>query len=430
MSGRPVQIPDATDMGNTAHDPLLQRAPDGALHVLAMVVRHLRLLVLYPIALTTVVVLISLLFPNYYRSTILILPPERSFQSMDIGLGELATFAAGGMALPLMATPSDILDAVVMSRTVRDSLISRLDLANRWNMARNGAASRLSDETGSKVHNSGIVEVWATDRNRFFADTLVNTMAEEADNLNRRIVNTKARRTREFVEQRLNETRADLETAAIRLQRFQNEHKTVALEAQISALIQNAADLKAQLTADEIELSVLETSHSAEHPRVRHLRSRIQETQRRLNQLITSGTEGGPAGNDVIAFGLEGMPKLVQELAEITRDLKVAEGVYSLLAQQYENARIQERRDTPSFSVLDWASHGGAKVRPKRFFIALSTMLVSFSLILAFILSREYYERLEETDPIRHREIRAILQSLPGVRSRRSGGKSQGHPDE
>jgi uncharacterized protein involved in exopolysaccharide biosynthesis len=170
------------------------------------------------------------------------------------------------------------------------------------------------------------------------------------------------------------------------------------------------------MTADEIELSVLETSLSAEHPRVRLLRSRITETQNRLNELMTSPA-GRETEDDRLAFGLEGLPKLVQQLAEITRDLKVAEGVYALLMQQYENARIQERRDTPSFSILDRASNGGTKVRPARALIGLSTLLVTFTLVLAFVLSREYYHRLAETDPARRQALDLILRNVkPGRR--------------
>ena len=40
------------------------------------------------------------------------------------------------------------------------------------------------------------------------------------------------------------------------------------------------------------------------------------------------------------------MPHLVQQLAEITRDVKVAENLFALLSGEYENARIQEQRDT------------------------------------------------------------------------------------
>jgi capsule polysaccharide export protein KpsE/RkpR len=226
------------------------------------------------------------------------------------------------------------------------------------------------------------------------------------------------------VEERLAETRADLERASTELRRFQNEHKTVALDAQIAALIRNAAELKAQITADEIELSVLQGSRSQEHPTVRRLKSRIRETQRRLDMLQTS-----PSGDTTVALfgsGLEGVPRLVQELAVITRKLTIAENLFTLLTERYETARIQEQRDTPSFSVLDRAAGGGSKVRPMRALIGLATLLASFGVAVAMILVRAYWQELSVQDPARYRaleELGAAFRRRPR-RDRHSGDPS------
>lgn len=387
--------------------------PDRSLHFIGVLIRQRRSLLWYPLGVTLVVVLVSFLFPNQYKSTVVVLPPESGFQSAEFAVSELGKLTGAGMSLPLMATPSDILEAVITSRTVRDSIVSRLDLKNRWNTP--DAAKRLMDRSGAVVEQTGIIKVWAIDPNKFFADTLANEMVIEADRLNREIVNTKARRSREFIEERLAETRADLTRASAELEQFQNEHKTIALDAQIEALVKNAAELKAQMTADEIELSVLEGSLSPEHPTVRRLRSRIQETQKRLDLLQTS-----PSGDSSLALfdtGLEGVPRLVQELAVIMRNVTVAESLYKLLTERYESARIEERRDTPSFSVLDHASGGGTKVRPLRSLIALATLLASFCLAVAVILARAYFQELPVHDPSRYRaleELRALFHDRSG----------------
>jgi uncharacterized protein involved in exopolysaccharide biosynthesis len=363
-------------------------------------IRSRRVLILYPLATTVIVVLASFLFPNYYRSTVVILPPERDFQSAQMTLSEFGVVAAGGLALPVMATPSDILQAVVMSRTVRDSVVEALDLRNRWN--RDDAASRLHGLSGADVDPTGIVRVWATETNRFYSDTLANALVAMADRINRQIVNTKARRTREFVEGRLIETELELRKAEEALERFQQKHRTIALDAQITALVQNDAALQAQIMADEIELSVLQGSLSPEHPRVRNLQARIHESQRRLNQLQTSSPDDTTAA---LPTGLKNLPKLVQELAEIMRNREVAEKLFTLLSEQYETARIQEQRDTPSFSVLDYARGGGSKVRPRRTLIALATLVVSFCLVLAITVARTYLAELPARDPATHKLV-------------------------
>lgn len=389
-------------------------APDRSLYFITILIRQRRLLLWYPLGITVLVVLIAFLFPNQYRSTVVVLPPESGFQSAEFTMTDLGMLAGGGMALPMMATPSDILQAVITSRTVRDSVVSRLQLKTRWNTKE--ASQRLRENFGATVEQSGIINVWAIDTDRQFADTLVNEMVSEADRLNREIVNTKARRSREFVEGRLAETQVQLDSAARALERFQKEHKTIALDEQIAALVRNAAELKAQVTADEIELSVLKSSLSPEHPSVRRLESRIRESQKRLDVLQTS-----PSGDTSVALfdnGLKGAPRLVLELAEITRNLKIAENLFTLLTERYETARIQEQRDTPSFSVLDRAAGGGTKVRPMRALIGLATLIVSFGLAVAVILARAYLQELPVHDPARHRALQELRASFRGSRRR------------
>ncbi|MBD3297725.1 MAG: hypothetical protein GF341_03640 [candidate division Zixibacteria bacterium] len=384
-----------------------ERTP-GVWRVGLVLAQNIRALVVIPLVTAALAVLISFLFPNTYRSTVTILPPERTFQSMDMPWDEISLMAGGGMALPVMATPSDILAAVVTSRTVRDSLVSKMSLAERWQTTPDAASITLKVNSGAEVELSGIVRAWVHSTDRHFADTLANGMVLQADRVNRQIVNTKARRTREFVEKRLVETEADMEAAAERLEQFQNEHRTVALETQIQQMIENAAAMQAQLTADEIELSVLEQTHSAEHPQVQHLRSRIRETQRRLDAI-----QSNPGDTSIgFAAGLSKMPHLVQQLADITRELKVAENLYTLLSAEYENARIQEQRDTPSFSVLDRAVGGGEKVSPMRSIIGVATFVSMFALVLAVVVAREYFAQLGRRDPEQYRALRAVWTEL------------------
>lgn len=387
------------------------------LGLLRLLVHNRGLLWKYPLMIGVLVIAVSFLFPNIYRSTVTILPPERDFQSMSQPTGDLKTFLAGGMALPVMATPSDILAAVLESRTVRESTSVILDLPSRWDMKPMDVIEELRTSVEAKVAPSGVISFWVEYRHRWFADTLANTMVHIADRLNQTIVNTKASRTRQFVEDRLNETRRQLDSAAAELERFQQEHRTIALDVEVKAMVEGAAKLRALQTADEIELSVLKGSLSADHPSIRALTSRIQETELKLLELET------PSASDTsrayLGTGFTELPKLAQELAIRLRDVKVSEALYELLTQQYEHARIQERRDTPTFSVLDPAAGGGAKVRPKRLYLGLGTVVVAFVLVLGLVIAQNWFGRLAEVDPERHESIRSLWRSMFGGKSAR-----------
>lgn len=407
-------------MTRSYSDPIAGPSPDGrastplveggALGLIRILVNHRGLLWKYPLAIGVLVVAASFLFPNVYRADVTILPPERDFQSMSQSTGDLKTFLAGGMALPVMATPSDILAAVLESRTVRESTSVILDLPRRWNMKHYDVVEVLRGSVGAKVAPSGVISFWVEYKDRWFADTLANAMVHIADRLNQAIVNTKASRTRQFIEDRLSETRNQLDSAAAELERFQQQHRTIALDVEVKAMVEGAATLRAQQTADEIELSVLKESLSGDHPSIRALTARIQQTADKLMELET------PAATDssrvYLGTGFTELPKLAQELAVRLRDVKVSEALYELLTQQYEHARIQERRDTPTFSVLDPAGGGGSKVRPKRLFLGVGTVAVGFMLVLGLILVQNWLARLAVADPDRHETIRALWQTM------------------
>jgi hypothetical protein len=385
------------------------------LGLLRLLVQNRGLLWKYPLSISVLVVAVSFLFPNIYRSSVTILPPERDFQSMSQPTGDLKTFLAGGMALPVMATPSDILAAVLESRTVRESTSVYLGLPLRWDMRPQDVLEKLRGAVEAKVAPSGVISFWVDYKDRWFADTLANTMVHIADRLNQTIVNTKASRTRQFVEDRLNETRRQLDSAAAELERFQQQHRTIALDVEVKAMVEGAAKLRAQQTADEIELSVLKESLSEDHPSIRALAARIGQTEQKLMELETPTT--ADTSRVYLGTGFTELPKLAQELAIRLRDVKVSEALYELLTQQYEHARIQERRDTPTFSVLDPAAGGGTKIRPKRLFIGLGTLVVAFLLIFGLAIGRSWFARLAVVDPGRHETIRDLWGAMFRTRS-------------
>lgn len=375
-------------------------------HLLGVLIENRGILWMYPLIISAAVVALSFLFPNTYRSTVIILPPERDFQSMTQPTGELKSFLAGGMALPVMATPSDILAAVLDSRTVQESVSVELALPQRWDMSPTDVIDELHGATNAKVAPSGVISFWVENEDRWFCDTLANSMVSIADRLNQSIVNRKASRTRQFVEDRLRETHAQLDSAAAELERFQMQHRTVALEAEVKAMVEGAATLRAHQTADEIELSILRETLSPDHPSIRELTARINQTNQKLIGM------DAPAEADstrvYLSMGLSELPRLAQDLAVRLRNVKVAEALYELLTQQYEHARIQERRDTPTFSVLDPAAFGGEKVRPKRLFLGLGTLLVAIIFMSALVIYRDWWIRLAEVDPDRHRAILSL----------------------
>ena len=72
------------------------------------------------------------------------------------------------------------------------------------------------------------------------------------------------------------------------------------------------------------------------------------------------------------------LPLLAVKYSDLYRNVKVEEAVFETLTKQYEIAKIQEAKDTPSLNVLDDADVPEWKLRPQRgLFAALGTLLAA-----------------------------------------------------
>ena len=113
-------------------------------------------------------------------------------------------------------------------------------------------------------------------------------------------------------------------------------------------------------------------------------------------------------------------PRLVAERDRINRQIAQRQQLYSLLSQNFEQARIDEVRDTPVITIID---HPGSVIRPKRrgtvrIAFAGLTAGVLIGLVLAFI--REYLASMRARDS---EEYRALQDEFRGM-ARRTVGRA------
>ena len=373
--------------------------------VLEVLVRNRRQIIWYPVIVAVVVGVFALVVPSSYLGETTILPPDRDFQSLTLSNLPLAEMGlSSGMALPFMATPSDILAHVLQSRRVLRAVVDSLRLDAVWQLpSASSAVESLRRSLTVKVELTALVRVQVVDRDPRRAAQLANTVVFCADRLNRSIANSKARYTREFIESRLVETRQALAAAGNDLEAFQRAHKTISLDDELRALIQNAAALNAALMADDIELSVLKKNMSAQNPRVAVLQDRISETRRRLAAMET--------GQDSTMFpstGLQEAPQLVLELADKTRRMKIEVTLLELLTSQYESAKIQEAKDTPTISVLDYAEPEAGRHSPRRMKLVLASWGASLAVVVGLAFVGEYLAVLRRRKPAQYERLREL----------------------
>jgi tyrosine-protein kinase Etk/Wzc len=382
---------------------------------MAYIFKWRRLLLVNTILAGMLTMIVMLFMPNWYTATTTILPPEKDSGFglggglMSSGLGAL--LGGGGMALPGLSTPSDLYASILKSRIVSMAVIERNNLKKVYGAKLDELAIReLQGRTSALVKPDGIISIEYEDTDPVRAAAVTNSFAEELNRVNQENINSKAHAMREFIEQRLSETIRDLAGAEESYKNFQQIHFAVSLDDQVKAVIGAIADLRGQLVVSEIEFGVMKKSLSPSNTRYQDQEYKIEQIKDQLSKLETGDTV--QTGSSFMNLPVKDTPELALELARLTRNLKIQETIFELLKQQYEQAKIQELKDTPTIQVLDKAEIPRIKSRPKRTIIAAMGGLASFGFTLIFVLMLEFVRREREKNTLVYQKIQSITQML------------------
>ncbi|UCF78667.1 MAG: hypothetical protein JSW03_11430 [Candidatus Eiseniibacteriota bacterium] len=347
----------------------------------------------------TVVVL--LLLPNWYTATTSILPPERetSFMGLASSLLQGVSLLGGQeMILPAFATPSHVYASILKSRTVVESIVQEYDLKRTYKCDTVEEAMReCLSHTSIKVGPEGFVTLSFEDKDRMRAAQIANSFVELLNEINMEVSSSRARSTRVFLGERLEESLENLQGAEDSLRSFQETNRAISLDAQMEAQIRNVAELEGRLAMAEIELGLLRSTLRAGHPEIVRKQMEIAEVKRKIGTLNL----GEPGSDDygTVALPFAEVPKLGLEFGRLLRNVKIQETLFGLLTEQYEQAKIQEARDTPTIQILDVAKPPEKKSRPKRLIILAIAAGLSLVFSMLYASAAEHLEQLKETRP-------------------------------
>lgn len=302
----------------------------------------------------------TLVLPKMYESTATLLPQLDSKEGGGLAALLTATGAGGmaqnlGASLPNMpTTPTDVFVAILKSRVMADEVIAKFGLMALYDeRTMHDTRAELAERVRIAVSKEKVIKVTVEDTNPQRAADIAAHFVAGLDRLNRTLNVSKAGQNRAFLERRLNETMETMAKAEEALRDFQAKNKAVAVEAQSKAMIEAAAMIQGQITAQEVQLQVMEGYLSPDNPDLSRVRSSIEELRKQLGLMESGkGAKGAPVGGRLHPAMIT-VPDLALQYGRLLRELKVQETLYALLTSQYEQAKITEARDTPTVQVLD-----------------------------------------------------------------------------
>ncbi len=351
---------------------------------------------------------IALLIPKRYESTARLMPPDSQSTSglamvaaLSGRTGGLGTFAGDLLGLK---SSGALFVGILGSRTVEDRLIQQFDLKKLyWARRIEDARKELENHTRiSEDRKSGIVAITVTDKDPQRATAMAQAYVTELNRLVAEVTTSAARREREFLEERLKVVKQELDQAAVEFSQFASKNTAIDIKEQGKAMVEAAATLQGQLIATQSELKGLEQIYTDNNVRVRAVKARIAELQRQLEKL--AGKETGSAGkpgqeSESLYPSIRKLPLLGVTYSDLYRRTKIAEVVYELLTQQYELARVQEAKETPSVKVLDVPVVPEKKSFPPRLLIMFLGTFLALAFGVTWVLSSARWAETDAQDP-------------------------------
>ena len=338
--------------------------------------------------------ILFLIYPITYNSPATILPPDNENQMGTLGslLGgqDFSSLLTGDMS----SANSQLYMEILKSRSAAEYVVNKFNLVDYYNKDNvYEAAEELTKHLNVGMGKEGIVKVSVSvstslipllfdnkDSVKEFSAKLSNAYVSALDSINREKLSSKAKKAREYIEVELVKTRASLDSVESALMNFQERNKTVSLPEQLSAAIDAAAKLKAEIVETEIQMGLLKSNLREDSKELIAVRKKLDELKGQYTRM--------ELGNQDYLLAFSEVPELGKQLATLLREVKIQNQVYTMLQQEYYKEKIQENKDLPTVEVLDKAIPPLKASSPR---VILSTitggvfifLLMSFIVILA-----------------------------------------------
>ena len=267
--------------------------------------------------------------------------------------------------------------------TIQDNIIRRFDLRKvYWDKYWEDARKDLRKHTEvSEDRKSGVITVTVNDHDPGRAQQMAQAYVQALDGLVAQVSTSSARREREFIEQRLKVVKENLDSAAAEFSQFASKNGTLDVPSQTRAMVESEAQLEGNLVAAQSELEGLQQIYTNNNIRVRSLRARVGELKRQIENMSGNKADLTADGSDIAGDfpSIRKLPLVGVEWANLYRETKIQETVYELLTEQYELAKVQEAKETPTVKVLDPARIPERKSFPPRLLITLLGIFVALA---------------------------------------------------
>jgi len=361
-----------------------------------------KFLFIFIFAISSSAILLAVLTPKEYKASASVLPAgESDLLSSLSGISALAKSFAPFNGLSSLSGGSEIdrYIAILNSKSVLHKVIDEFNLrkvydmedAELWKIEK-----ALANNVDFSLEDEGNLLISVYDQSPERSAEMANFMVNLLNKINTKLHVTNAKATREFIEKRYIQNLDDIADLEIQMKEFQEKYGVIAVPEQIEATIKSIAELYVDLAREEVALNVLRKTIGEENPLLITKEIEINEITANINKLSTGSAI---TKNPKVLIPLNVAPELVNKYLNIYKNLEIQYTIAEFITPVYEQAKIEEFRNTPSVLVLDEALPPERKARPKISLYGLIGFIVSIVLGLFIVFTMESFRKMEQINP-------------------------------
>jgi uncharacterized protein involved in exopolysaccharide biosynthesis len=357
--------------------------------------------------------ILALLTPKEYRASTSVLPADKSdLLSSLSGLSSLAKSFSPLKGLGGLSG-NDELDryiAILKSQTVQTNVIEKFNLKKVYNLEDQPqwkVVKKLNENLEINIEDEGNLVVSILDENPKLAANIANYFVELLNDVNSNLHVRNATATREFIEKRYLQNLEDITKYEIEMRNFQEKYGVIAVPEQVEATIKSVSQLYVDLAREEVELNVLKKTIAAENPLLRSKEIQVNEIRSSLDKITNQKI--GSINIPRVFVPLKSAPELIGKYLNIYKNIEIQYKIAEFITPVYEQAKIEEARNTPSVLILDKASPPDRKAKPKISLYLIIGFVVSLIFGLFTVFTYELFIKLKYVDTEKYLFIKKIV---------------------
>lgn len=294
-----------------------------------------------------------------------LMPPQQPQSNAAALLGSLAG-NVGSTGLPGIKNPADQWLGLLRSQTVATAIVDKFELMKVYDVPlKTQARNRLAERSVIMVGKEGLIRIEVDDHDPQRAAELANAYVKQLQLLTKNLALSEASQRRMYFERLMREAKDNLINAEVVLR--SGEINQNLLRASPDRVSLNMAQLRAQISAQEVRIANVETYAANGAAVLKQARAELAALNRQLKELSGSQPE-------------EGEQDKRDDYISRYRNFKYYEALFEIMAKQYEMARADEARQGVALQVVDVATPPERKSKPNKTIITASAGLAGFLL--------------------------------------------------